>query len=1700
MQPLHAYQEGGRLSPVTSNTRAAICSAAIFICCVVPAAFAATNMTPVTVTGFNRDIVIESTASGPPYAGFALELNPGEGTCFYQSGLTGKTRGLPASGAFVNTNDGTGFQFQDYTANNALVMSSETGINNGTLFLATPAIYDQIAILANSGNGTAAGTASLVFHFNDGTTFVTNYFAPDWFNNNSTANYTVALRNTDRISITTGATSGGGNQNNPRFYETSISLSNVLGNANKPISSISFNQAIGSLANGLAGATAVYAVSGISNTSQPSLTFTPAAIANLPASGITTTNAVANGQVTSTGNDAPFITLYYGTTDGGTDPNSWQNSVPLGWQAGAFAKTISGLPFNTTYYYTFQAVNIAGTTWSSPSASFTTLTPAPATLITLPATAITTSSAALSGQVLSIGGDPPTITLFYGSSNGGTNPLAWANSTTLGVQGGGFAQGVFGLATNTGYYFIFRAVNGGGASWGAPAQSFTTLVTNPGIQPVAVLTHHNDNNRSGDNLNESLLNAGNVNSNTFGLIYTRPVDDQIYAQPLVMTNVSIPGQGTHNILYVCTVNDTIYAYDADDGTVTSPYWQTNFTGTFGGTVAVAPRNSDMTGACGGAYVDYSGNMGIVSTPVIDPASQTMWVLVRTKETSASATNFVQRLYALDITTGGQRPNSPVIIAATVNGTGAGGTTVSFDPQKNNQRSALAFANGKIYIAWSSHCDWGPYHGWVMAYDATSLLQVAAYCDTANGSQGGIWMSGQGPAIDNRGNVYVSTGNGSVDSSGTSNRALSFLQFDGASLNVKSWFTPFNYVYLNNGDYDLGSGGVLLIPGTTYAIGGGKSGSTVPATLYLVNRDNMGGLSTGGSDTNIVQSIGVTPINLGLNHIHGAPVWWDGPFASYLYVWGESDRLHQYQFDKVNGVFQLPVYSQSPTPVPVNAMTGSMLSVSANGTNAGTGILWAAHQYSGNANNAVRPGILRAFDAQNVTNELWNSQHYSARDAVGMYAKFVPPTIANGKVYLPTFSGQVNVYGLLPAGPPLIYQQPVPVTRYAGDSVTFSLAVGGSAPLSYRWYKGASPISGATNAILMLNNVQMADVASYSCVLSNGFGTLASSGAALSVIAATPVTYPQVVVADNPMGYWRLNEASGTVAHDYFGNLNGQYVNVRLGQPGYSAFDPDTAAGFGMLAAQNSYVSNITGIDFGTFNNTVTFSVEAWVNGAAQTGDNGIVTVGYGGGGEQFDLDTGGTSHRFRFLVRDAATDTAHNANSSVGPDGNWHHLVGVCDETHGYMALYVDGVSNATAAITGGVPVATTPLSIGARQSAVSPTGVYTNYDLNFVGTIDEVSVYNYALTPAQVQNHYNTGTNQAIVPFIIITNINVASRANSAIISWTTTHPATTQLSYGLTTNYENALPMDPNLTISHAVMLPGLANGAVYYFQITSTFGPDLATASGSFVVVAPVIIMTADQPSYSGVWTIDTAAPDKYGPYYKYAATSPGGDTARATFVPNIATPGVYDTYIWYSQGANRSAAVPVTVSTPGFTTQAIVDQTDNGGSWQLLAAGLPYAGGPNNFIRIGNGTGENNKVVIVDAVQLAYQAGQDVRTDGTVPDWWAAFFYGTNAVGGSSLGANGYSLYASYLMGLVPTNPASQLSVSVNSTGSALQVVISPFAYGRAYGLQSSPGIAPAVWNSIPNLPVTVNTNGQGVITFTNSGSARNFYRLSVQMTP
>lgn len=530
---------------------------------------------------------------------------------------------------------------------------------------------------------------------------------------------------------------------------------------------------------------------------------------------------------------------------------------------------------------------------------------------------------------------------------------------------------------------------------------------NPNSQHISVLTQHNDNTRAGLNNLETSLTTANVKTATFGKLFTLSVDDQVYAQPLVVGNLAI-GSSTHNVVFIATVNNTIYAYDGDNGLL---YWKKNYTIPGMRT----PNSHDMLSGWCSPYTDFANNIGIVGTPVIDSVAHTIYFVAR----STDGTNFVQYLHAVDIVTGNEQTGSPVAITASVPGTGDGNVNgvVSFDPIRNNQRQGLTLVNGTVYISFSSHCDWNPYHGWILGYNALTLQQQVVYNDTPDGENGGIWESGQGMAADLQGNLYITTGNGTVgqgndytsSSNGTQDngpnpdptnlrdRAESALKLTpaGSTLQVSSYFTPTNYYNLNINDQDYGVMGTFLIPNSSYYFTGCKDGN-----IYLLNKDNMGGYSS--SSNQVQQTI---PINTSM---HCQPSYYKGSSKEFVYIWSENDQLRALSFNRGSNTFDNnEIVSTDNGPI---GGCGADLSVSSNGSIVGTGILWATYALAGNAANAVSPGILSAFDANDITKEIWNSKQNS-NDYMGNYAKFSSPTIANGHVYVPTFSNQVVVYGL-----------------------------------------------------------------------------------------------------------------------------------------------------------------------------------------------------------------------------------------------------------------------------------------------------------------------------------------------------------------------------------------------------------------------------------------------------------------------------------------------------------------------------------------------------------------------------------------------------------------------------------------------------------------------------------------------------------------
>jgi outer membrane protein assembly factor BamB len=521
------------------------------------------------------------------------------------------------------------------------------------------------------------------------------------------------------------------------------------------------------------------------------------------------------------------------------------------------------------------------------------------------------------------------------------------------------------------------------------------------VGQVANYTRSYDNARTGANLNETILTPANVNSASFGKLFTVHIDGQIYAQPLYVPNLMMTG-GMHNVVFVASMLNTIYALDADTGLT---LWTRNY----GPPIKPKEVQSDQN-------ISWNTGLGILSTPVVDPATKYMYFVTHTEVQVNGVNVYQNQLNAIDILTGQPVLGSPVSIAATYQ-TADLVSPLVFNAKKQNQRPSLVLSNGNVYIAWASHNDTMPYQGWVMAYSASTLAQTGVYVDTTSGIQGGIWQAGSGIAADKLGNVYLSTGNGSFGKTlnGLQQTGNSFIKLS-PTLQLLDYFTPYNSSILNASDQDLGASGLLLIPGTDYVLGGGKQG-----VFYLA--DTVHGM--GGFDASIdhVRQEFQAVYGKGTSHIHGTPAYFNSSLnGPTIYVWGENDYLRAYQFDpSTNLLNPTPISKSSMTAPATNnygAMPGGFTSVSAKGTT--NGIVWASTPWNGDAVHAPAAGVLYAFDA-NTLQLLWSDKLQDSRDEVGRFAKYVPPVIANGKVYIPNWgapsntdgTGNLVVYGLLP---------------------------------------------------------------------------------------------------------------------------------------------------------------------------------------------------------------------------------------------------------------------------------------------------------------------------------------------------------------------------------------------------------------------------------------------------------------------------------------------------------------------------------------------------------------------------------------------------------------------------------------------------------------------------------------------------------------
>ena len=517
-------------------------------------------------------------------------------------------------------------------------------------------------------------------------------------------------------------------------------------------------------------------------------------------------------------------------------------------------------------------------------------------------------------------------------------------------------------------------------SWPGVIGAVAVTIGAPVRAPITVPMSQYDYGRTGANLQETTLNPSTVDATHFGKLFSRRVDDSVYALPLIVPDLEISGR-RHDVLFIASMGNTVYAFDADDPAQSEPLWSRNLGAPAAGDSWIGPVHH-----------------GILGTPFIDVPTGTLYVVALVSKEN----EYQLWLNALDISNGTPKYNSPQLLSFPF--AGSEGTLTNVKGAL--QRAGLLMVDEVLYIAFANIVpDPNDQHwsqeGFVQTFNARDLKQrFAVFQTTPSGRKGGVWQAGRGIAADSAGNIYLSTAGGSYD--GVSNFGSSTLKFTGRSLKLADWFTPKNHEYLFLHNIDMSAGGVTLIPNSPLMFAGGKEG-----VIFLLNRNDMGKLegaaggplqrfqaTEGCGQKDCAQTLGTA--------------FWSRQNDGMLYVWDRRDVLRAYRF--VNDRFLT-------TPAAVSAVKPGMTggpSVSANGSDVGSGIVWAVTTRS-TQSGGLAPGTLRAFRAADVRHEIYNSDMNRARDSLGDFTKFAPPVVANGKVYVPTQSSAVAVYGLLDGG-------------------------------------------------------------------------------------------------------------------------------------------------------------------------------------------------------------------------------------------------------------------------------------------------------------------------------------------------------------------------------------------------------------------------------------------------------------------------------------------------------------------------------------------------------------------------------------------------------------------------------------------------------------------------------------------------------------
>jgi uncharacterized protein (TIGR03437 family) len=709
----------------------------------------------------------------------------------------------------------------------------------------------------------------------------------------------------------------------------------------------------------------------------------------------------------------------------------------------------------------------------------------------------------------------------------------------------------------------------------------TVLVSTVALSgQVSVLTWHNDNARTGQNLQETILAPANISSTTFGRLATLNVDGKVDAQPLVVAGVAIPNQGVHNVLYVATEHGSLYAFDADS---------------FAQLLKVSLLGANETSSDDHGCSQVTPEIGITSTPVIDlqiGAHGTIYAIAQSKDAAA---HYHHRLHALDLATLTEQLGGPIEIQATFAGNGVENT---FVPAVHTERPGLLISKGVVYTSWGSHCDAGSYAGWVLSYNESTLAQIGVLNLVPNGNDGGIWAAGSGPAADAAGNVFLLTGNGTFDTTLTSSGFPSKNDFGNSFVKISTtvapsvadYFSMLNTVSESGGDVDLGSGGLILLPPLDNGRGTGTQVSLVVGAgkdknIYVLDQTNLGKFSP------TMDSIYQMMSNVLPGGTWSSPAWFNGN----LYYGGVGDNLKAFAFK--NGSFALASKSATAFLFP-----GTTPSVSANGT--ANGIVWAVE----NQDTAV----LHAYDATNVATELYNStQAAGGRDNFGSGNKFIVPTIANGKVYVGTTSG-VGVFGLLagslapaitPGGVVPLYGTSSSIQPGSWISIYGTNLITGSIPENW---SGNYPIELGGTRVTIDNKPAYLSYAAPTLINLQAPDDTARGPVNITVTDANGSATATVTLVDASPTFSLLGDAKHVAGIIVRPDGSGAYGS---GPNSYDIIGPTgTSLGYKTVAAKAGDVVVLFGTGFGPTNPPVSAG-QTYSGAAAQETDSPAITIG-----------------------------------------------------------------------------------------------------------------------------------------------------------------------------------------------------------------------------------------------------------------------------------------------------------------------------------------------------------------------------------------------------------------------------------------------------------------------------------------------------------